>query len=302
MLIVSVWWFATHGYIQVLYTKMPLIRRSLNKAAIFLLVFMCLALDPAQILKAEVASNSVSPTLLVLPDLLPTANIIWDAEFQTTNVVARLDYAEFVFSFTNISSKTITIIDVHTSCGCTTVQLPPLPWTVPPGTNGKIGVHVNLAGKGGTLIKTITVGTDQGTKTLLVKIIMPPPSTPVMTETNRTQNLLVSQKDRQAVFSGDCARCHVKPTEGKYGQQLYDPMCGICHEAAHRATMVPDLHTLTVATDEVFWRSWISYGRPGSLMPGFAKTENGPLSDMQIASLAAYLKMTIPSHITNSLP
>jgi hypothetical protein len=37
-------------------------------------------------------------------------------------------------------------------------------------------------------------------------------------------------------------------------------------------------------------------------MPGFAKTENGPLSDMQIASLAAYLKMAIPSHITNSVP
>jgi hypothetical protein len=66
--------------------------------------------------------------------------------------------------------------------------------------------------------------------------------------------------------------------------------------------MVPDLHKLTVPTDEYFWRTWISYGRPGSLMPAFAKTETGPLTDMQIVSLAAYLNMAIPSHITNSVP
>lgn len=256
----------------------------------------------SQNLSAEQTNNPASPPLQAVASLLATTNVAWDAESQATNVVAGLDHAEFIFCFTNISSKTITIINVHTSCGCTTAQLPALPWMISPGTHGQIGVHVNLAGKGGTLIKTITVGTDQGTKTLLVKIIMPPPIAPVMTETNRTNNLLISQKDRQAVFSGDCARCHVKTVEGKYGQQLYAPMCGICHEATHRATMVPDLHTLTVATDEVFWRSWISYGRPGSLMPSFAKTENGPLTDMQIASLAAYLKMIIPSHITNSVP
>jgi hypothetical protein len=37
-------------------------------------------------------------------------------------------------------------------------------------------------------------------------------------------------------------------------------------------------------------------------MPAFAKTENGPLTDMQIVSLAAYLNMAIPSHVTNSVP
>jgi mono/diheme cytochrome c family protein len=112
----------------------------------------------------------------------------------------------------------------------------------------------------------------------------------------------LAQASRQAVFYSDCASCHIKSIEGKYGKELYDSVCGICHEAAHRATMVPNLHTLNVPTDENFWRTWISYGRIGSLMPAFAKIGNGPLTDMQIASLAAYLNVAIPSHITNSVP
>ena len=33
----------------------------------------------------------------------------------------------------------------------------------------------------------------------------------------------------------------------------------------------------------------------GVLMPAFAKTENGPLTDMQITTLATYLSTAIPS-------
>jgi mono/diheme cytochrome c family protein len=231
-----------------------------------------------------------------------TTNIVWDAESKATNVASGLDFARFNFAFTNLSAVPLAVSNVHTSCGCTTAQLPPLPWVVPSGSNGQFGVSVNLAGKAGTLVKTVTVGTDQGTKTLTVKIIIQPPPTPVMAEAVRVQNMQVSQTNRQAVFHGDCASCHVKEVEGKYAKQLYDAVCGVCHETEHRASMVPDLHKLTVPTDEYFWRTWISYGRPGSLMPAFAKTETGPLTDMQIVSLAAYLNMAIPSHITNSVP
>jgi mono/diheme cytochrome c family protein len=254
----------------------------------------------AQNLPAEQTNNPASPPLQVVASLLPATNVTWDAESKATNAVAGLDHAEFSFCFTNLSAAPLTVINVHTSCGCTTAQLPPLPWAVPAGTNGQIGVRVNLAGKSGTVTKTVTVGTDQGTKTLLVKIIIEPPAAPALSATNRLQNMQVSQTNRQAVFYGDCASCHVKAVAGKYAKQLYDEVCGVCHEAAHRASMVPDLHKLTVPTDENFWRTWISYGRPGSLMPAFAKTETGPLTDMQIVSLAAYLNMAMPSHMTNS--
>jgi mono/diheme cytochrome c family protein len=60
--------------------------------------------------------------------------------------------------------------------------------------------------------------------------------------------------------------------------------------------MVPDLHNLKTPTNDQFWQTWIAHGKPGSLMPAFAIADGGPLSDMQIASLAAYLNSAIPSH------
>jgi hypothetical protein len=55
------------------------------------------------------------------------------------------------------------------------------------------------------------------------------------------------------------------------------------------------LHNLKAATNDAFWRTWIAHGKPGSFMPAFAESDGGPLSDMQIASLAAYLNAAIPS-------
>ena len=64
------------------------------------------------------------------------------------------------------------------------------------------------------------------------------------------------------------------------GRKLSKVTCAICHEAANRATMVPDLAQLKVPTNEEFWRTWITYGKPGSLMPAFAKSQAGPLDDI----------------------
>ena len=64
---------------------------------------------------------------------------------------------------------------------------------------------------------------------------------------------------------------------------------------ANRATMVPDLHSLKTPTNDEFWRTWIAHGKAGTLMPAFSTAEGGPLTDMQIATIAAYLNMIIPS-------
>jgi len=187
---------------------------------------------------------------------------------------------------------------VHPSCGCTTAELPPVPWTIPPGSNGLIKLSVNLQGKAGTLFKTVNVTTDHGKKDLMLRInILPPPPMPEMTEAQRDAGIMAAKADRQAVFKGDCVSCHVKKIEGKYGQQLFDAICAVCHEAKDRATMVPDLHNLKVPTNEEFWRTWMTFGKPGSLMPAFATSQGGPLNDLQIASLAAYLNAVIPSHV-----
>jgi mono/diheme cytochrome c family protein len=189
----------------------------------------------------------------------------------------------------------VTILEVHPSCGCTTAQLPPLPWIIAPGTNGQFGLTVNLAGKTGMQVKTVNVKTDKGFKQLILKINILPPVVPTQSDADRARALEMAKADRQAVFSGDCAACHVKRGEGKYGKPLYDAVCAICHESKTRASMVPDLHNIKTPTNVDFWQTWIAHGKAGSLMPAFSTADGGPLSDMQITSLAGYLAATFPS-------
>jgi mono/diheme cytochrome c family protein len=257
-------------------------------------------------LPAKIAPNVTPPVTstapVYLPDLshvndaLPDGVFAWDELTKATNAAADQSQAHFTFDFTNISSGNVAIVNVHPSCGCTTAQLPPLPWIIGAGTNGQIGVTVNLAGKSGTLFKTVAVSTEKGSKTISLRISILPPTVPnPLSEADRAQGMAAAKVDRQAVFKDDCATCHAAPATGKYGVQLYVAVCGVCHEAERRATMVPDLHAIKTPTNEEFWRIWIAHGKPGSLMPAFATSEGGPLNDMQIASLAAYLSETIPS-------
>ena len=249
-------------------------------------------------------TNAVAATSPVyVPDTshaseaLATNTLVWDSTSKETNATADAGNANFVFSFTNVSAGNVVILNVRTSCGCTTAQLPPLPWTIPAGTNGQIGAIVNFAGKSGTLVKTMTVTSDKGFQTLMLKITILPPVIPTLTAADRERNLIAAKADRQAVFRGDCATCHVKPGGGKYGTALYDAVCAICHEGKDRSTMVPDLHNIKTPTNVDFWQTWIAHGRAGSLMPAFSTADGGPLSDIQIASLAQYLAATFPSQL-----
>ena len=248
-------------------------------------------------------TNTIATTSAVyVPDMthandpMPDGVLAWDELTKATNAAADQAQAHFTFSFTNISSGNVAIVNVHPSCGCTTAQLPTLPWIVAAGTNGQIPITVNLAGKSGTIYKYVDVSTDKGIKRLNLTINIRPPVIHTMTDAERAQGIAAAKVDRQAVFKNDCATCHALPGNGKYGQTLYNAVCAVCHEAERRATMVPDLHAIKTPTNTDFWQTWIAHGKPGSLMPAFATAEGGPLNDMQIASLAAYLNAAIPSH------
>ena len=100
--------------------------------------------------------------------------------------------------------------------------------------------------------------------------------------------------DHQAVFKKDCVKCHLVPAFGKTGEQLFHTSCGICHESVHRATMVPDLSALNSEFDTNYCRICVTYGKAGTLMPGFAATEGGPLDSAQIDSLMEFLPKQFP--------
>lgn len=230
------------------------------------------------------------------PADLPATVIAWDSVDKAVTVNAGEPFAKFDFAFTNVSAEAVIITAVQPSCSCTAVQLPPMPWTNAPSASSNLHVNVNLAGKSGTVIKTITFATDKGTKHLLVRTtIQPAPSATAMAPGMREQNQRLATADRQAVFRGECASCHADVAKGKQGKDLYVAACGVCHEAEHRATMVADLHVAKQERNEEYWRNWITNGKQGSLMPAFALSQNGILDEAQIASLVDYLMKNMPT-------
>jgi mono/diheme cytochrome c family protein len=226
----------------------------------------------------------------------PANALVWDSETKTYAAKPGDAIAPFVFNLTNVSSAEVVITSVHTSCGCTVAQLPEQPWHLAPGTNGQIKVTVNLAGKMGHVTKQVTVNSSAGVKYLLVNVDIPP-AAPAAAENmrgDRNANMALARGDRQAVFKGDCAKCHVEKGVGKMGRELFAADCGICHDSPRRAAMVPDLRAPKTLRDHAFWVNWIEHGKVGSMMPAFAQSEGGPLTQAQIDSLVSYLSQNYP--------
>ena len=225
--------------------------------------------------------------------------LVFDGEHKEITAEPGATNVVFTFLFTNTTPTEVTIERVHTSCGCTAPRLPALPWRLPAGTNGSFEVAMDVRGKRGQLSKSVYVYTSQGFKSLLVKAVLPAAG---MIAADRMRNMQLAAADRQAVFRGDCARCHADPAHGKSGRELFQAVCAVCHEAEHRADMVPDLRLLKHPTDEAHWRQWATHGKSGTLMPAFSDSEGGPLNAAQIDSLVEYLSARFRSPVPGPIP
>lgn len=218
-----------------------------------------------------------------------TRALAWDAVEKRYAASAGQVEAEIPFTVTNRSGRPVEIREASTSCRCTEVVFPQRPWTLAPGATDTLRVRVDLRGRRGSLTKTIYVDTSEGEELLRVFLEVPlPPAV------QREMNQFVAQGDRQAVLRGDCATCHVAPAAGKKGGDLFGAACLVCHGAAHRASMVPDLMQPTVARDAAYWEKWIREGGEG-MMPAWSKAHGGPLDDEQIKSLVEFLVANLPT-------
>jgi mono/diheme cytochrome c family protein len=246
--------------------------------------------------------------------------LVWDSISKECTPASGEASVHFSFSVTNMGSAEIVIQSVAPSCGCTVAQMPAQPWRLAAGDHGDLKFTMDLRGKRGALTKTATVNTSVGAKALTMKVVMPGQSNPsiavagatpsvtasavTVVSSERTQNQELARADHQAVFRNDCAKCHAEPIQGKLGKELYAAACGICHEAEHRAAMVPLLGKSPLADNPAYWRTWITFGKPGSLMPGFSKPVGGPLNREQIESLASFLasENATPAHRSSNAP
>jgi mono/diheme cytochrome c family protein len=246
------------------------------------------ATNPWAVPRSFPATRATNP-----PPVLRPFPLVFDAESKTADAELGQTNITFTFKLTNTSTNEVRIDQVRASCGCTVPKLPATPWILPPGTNGEFQVLADLRGKRGLFSKMVYVYTSMGFKALNVRVNVPTPTN--APSADRLRNMQLAVTDRQAVFRADCAKCHSDPGIGKKGRELYQSVCGVCHEAEHRATMVPNLRNLNHPTDADHWRTWITHGKAGTLMPAFAQTEGGPLTAEQIDSLVDFLVGNIPS-------
>jgi mono/diheme cytochrome c family protein len=235
---------------------------------------------------------------------LPTGpSLVFDADTKQYDASPGEAAAPFIFNLKNVWTNEIVIDRVQASCGCTTANMPAVPWHIPPGGGGQVHAQVNLAGKMGLVTKTLTFHTSVGNRIayLKVNIPMPPASGGTLSESERKAAMARAAADSRAIFHGDCVKCHVEKGRNALGEDLYAADCGICHESSHRDSVVPDLHALKQATDLDYWKAIITLGKPHTMMPGFGVDQGGPLSDAQIISLATYLNRTISHHLTSTM-
>jgi mono/diheme cytochrome c family protein len=232
--------------------------------------------------------TTVAPSR-VLPPPVQEKAFAWDALVKEHTAKTGELSAKLSFSLTNVTDNEVIINAVRTSCGCTVAKVPNLPWHIPAGSNGTFEIVADLRGKSGILSKTVTVDSSAGYRFLTVRVSIPAGPASSNALADRARNMQVAMADRQAVFRGDCATCHLHPGMGRRGEELYHAVCGVCHEAEHRASMVPNLRALGHPTDAEFWREVISKGKSNTLMPAFSVAEGGPLADDQVQSLVDYL-------------
>ncbi|MEO5961028.1 MAG: DUF1573 domain-containing protein [Opitutaceae bacterium] len=220
----------------------------------------------------------------------PTHPLVWDAMQKSAAPKFEDGVVRFEFHVANRSKEPVKVYSVRASCGCTTVEAPPMPWTLAPGERGTVRAVVDFRGKEGEIGKDLLVSTVAGTQRL-VMVIQVPPMSPAM----RERNQVLAAANRQMVFQGDCAACHAAPAESRFGDDLFEAACAICHQAKHQASMVPDLKLAKEKRDTAWWTRWVSDGKEGTLMPGFAQKHGGPLSEQQVESLVEYLLATFPT-------
>ncbi len=231
------------------------------------------------------------PGLLAMLALLPLRGadrpvpLVWDATFKEVVGRAGDTNVQVSFSVTNQSASSIVIHDVSASCACSRVIAPARPWILSPGESGKLAVVTDVRGKSGALVKTIVLSTSVGLRAASYRIAIQEP----LSEAQRKRNQELAQANRQAVFQGECAKCHLEPMRSKTGGELFAAACGICHEAEHRASMVPYLRPSKHPATRVYWLKWITEGKEGTLMPAFAQSAGGPLTGTQIVELAEWL-------------
>jgi len=83
------------------------------------------------------------------------AKFVFSEEIHNFGSIKAGEIVSFTFTFRNEGTKTLTITEIDSGCGCTEVKIENK--TIGPGDEGQIEVIYNSAGEVGRQLKTITL-------------------------------------------------------------------------------------------------------------------------------------------------
>jgi len=164
------------------------------------------------------------------------------------------------------------IVKVESSCGCTTAE--PETRMLAGGGFTPLHIAVDTLGKTGDIRKSITMTDQYGVQT-------------VAWLTLHVKDNPHAMGEKRSVFDGKCATCHAEPAKGKViGSEIYAAVCVMCHGGDAKGAYAPSLRKFK---DLEILSAVISNGTGSHHMPAFAKEKGGPLSNMQINTLAKWV-------------
>lgn len=190
------------------------------------------------------------------------------------------------FHLINRGGRSLVILRVEASCGCTAVK--PAKTLLPPGTATTLAVTLDTSNKLGPVTKTVDIHTNDPAH---------PVTTLKMTANVKADKLdghgKIVVKDPLVLFKGECATCHVDRGRGKTGKALFEADCAMCHGSGAKGGVAPALRVTPPVDPATLarWHKITAEGTPHNpTMPPFSQAKGGPLSDAEIASLVQYLK------------
>lgn len=206
---------------------------------------------------------------LVLPRTVIDLGVSFQGEKATGSFLIRNDGA-----------APLNIREIKPSCGCTVADLEKN--TVIPGGEVKVGIAIDTSGKTGKVKKNVVIRTDDPGN--------PEATVDILTEVRIKEHM--SWKKDRTLFTGDCARCHAAPAQGKTGEPLFEAVCAMCHGHYGLGGSAPRINGLKFleAHDDAYVKKIITGGKHGTSMPGFSKEYGGPLDETQVDSIVGLIR------------
>jgi len=210
--------------------------------------------------QAEVAVSGEKSDLIFDPVTLNLGDVL-EGENISASVLIR-----------NIGKQSHQIVNIESSCGCTTVA--PDTRMLAAGSFTVLHINIDSFGKRGDVKKTIVLTDQKGNQNTLWLHLHVKANPHAM-------------NDHRSLFEGTCAKCHFDPAQGKQtGAAIYAAVCVMCHGVEGQGDYAPKLaghHDLSVL------KQLIGHGTGTHHMPAFAQKQGGPLSTMQINALSRWI-------------